>query len=1351
MNKHIVTSGPTGLARVRSLLAFRHQSPFARLVSTVVAFTVAMFLVLGSGAAFAEDTAPAPVETTDTTPAEEPAEEPAEAPAEEPAEEPAQEPAEEPAEAPAEAPAEEPGGESDVPVDDTVAKGSQPASGPMMTTLKALAEDPSAALVGNADCEAGSGTLVGGFEIDGDPCDEAGIDFNGGPGDSVDDPFGDDDETSFTGGSSESTNPATWSINGPKPTGKADIGTVWAYSANVGGTVYAYFGFTNDSTSGGTQDYSLEYNQAEPVNGLPVRTPGDLLFHFFSGGNNVLDYEASYIYTLEYPDWTDDGCKEVGTLNAGWCPKTLPADAFESDASSTGEFVEGSIDISALFGAGTCSGTFGTTFLRSAPGAFWTSQMKDYVAPLDVTTPSTCGSLEITKTDADTDALVAGAVFGITGDPRPGGDPADTYCVFDGVEEDMPAEPAVCDFYVADGTADGIVTINPVEPGDYTVTELVAPPGYLLNPEPDPGNSQDVDVDDSEAEEVSFANHRKWDPLDVTKSADGTFSALYTWSVDKLIGPTATGPWSDDTTAQDPLVKDVEDGGDTSLYYQVVVNEESRTTSDYVVSGTIEIDNPNDESVTATIDESLTGCTIAGQADPATVVVPAGGDDYSYVCDLGDGPVDAGTNTVTVTWDKSDYPQTVDDIDAPGTFSDQDTDGYTFEETESTDQTVTVTDDHFDFDPAWVITWGDEADGTYESAVYSFDTEAVAGTCSEVITNTATITGDDATLDQDSESGQVCVEADLSVDVTSLETLTRSFLWDIDKSTTTPEIEVENGEATATYHVTITALPYEDAGWDMYGTVTITNPNAFTDKLVSDLDIAYSGGGTCAPTEALPNVPAGGSSEVDFDCDFAAEPVYDGDVTVTVKWDGDAESASDPTPWSVTEADWLADATLVNEYIKVFDDHAVPGDADPLFEGNQLQWQDVYDSTDPADHQVEVEYEHTFTGDELPPLGECVDLTNTAWFTGDDPEVVLDSDTATVEVCNPYALVQALKIDFETQEPLAGATFELFDGETSLGTAVSGEDGLAKFDAKLVAGSYTIVEIEAPAGYGAPINDEGTVTVTITADDLTLDGEGGHEYLAPFTFRNPAEGELVLLPKAQFERDPLSLLWVPSDGVVEFGDEIRYVVPVESEGEKIFHDVTLTDYVPGWNPDDVTTSPAGTKADLVVDSITCGGGITCTSEVDLATGLITWHLTEAGEDEGTFVGDASGWVEFVVRMPDIPGTSPIQTPGTAFAAALWNQAYLDWSQLDFVPDEENSEVLVPAMTDHELESNEVVVTASATLPPEVIPPAGPKPPSTPGALPATGGPDQWLLLAGLVLLVGGGTLVAGDRRRKHRS
>ena len=335
----------------------------------------------------------------------------------------------------------------------------------------------------------------------------------------------------------------------------------------------------------------------------------------------------------------------------------------------------------------------------------------------------------------------------------------------------------------------------------------------------------------------------------------------------------------------------------------------------------------------------------------------------------------------------------------------------------------------------------------------------------------------------------------------------------------------------------------------------------------------------------------------------------------------------------------------------------------------------------------------------------------------------------------PYALIQALKVDAETEASLAGAEFSLYVGTDQtpanlLETATSGADGTALFDVKLQPGVFTVVETTAPDGYDLPSGGDAVQQVTLTADDL----DNGVTPVG-VTVGDPPQGALAIA-KAHFERNAAGTGWVPSDGHVDFGDEIRYVMTVTATGPKVFHDVELTDYVPGWNPADHTTAPAGTKAVLESGSISCGGDLTCTSSYDAATGKITWNLTGAGDGTGDVQGDV-GTIVFVVRMPNIPATSPIKAPGTTFAAILWNEATLWWTQ--FGDGAESAP--------HSLSSNQVIDAANATLPPVVSPPEV-EPPSS---LPNTGGPNGWLLVAGLVLLLGGGTMVASGRLRRRRS
>ena len=602
------------------------------------------------------------------------------------------------------------------------------------------------------------------------------------------DKFVDNGDTSGYQGSSKSlTDPLTWS-KGPAPNDKSDVELVRVFSQTSGPDDHVYSDFAIDRHPAeggqggtGTVTYDVEYNQLPDVLStdgslsVPNRSEGDLWFVFDQQGNEALVYIAGY----QYFDTDQGGCKAVEG-GGFWCP--LGGVDFEGDTSDDGAFAEGTLDISQAFGQGECF-TFGVVNVRTRTSNTDTTAFKDYIAPLNAIT-SNCGSLRITKLDADTGAGVEGAVFGITGDPRPGGDPADTYCVFDGVDADKPAQPAECDIYEADGSGDGVITIDPVVAGSYTVTELVAPPGYLLNPTP-PGNSQTAEVvDDGGLVSLEFENHLQWQPLDVTKSAAGTVDWRYLWGIEKQIAPAATGPWSTGTTAGAPLVKTVPAGSDTKLYYKVVVTEEGIDKTDYMVTGTIDVDNPNTGDVTATISDSLSAlgtCVVTAidavdvdpdLALPLTTDVPGGGTtSYSYSCDLGDNIADVPTtNTASVVWDRSDYPQTVDDINAEGNYpAETDDAALSFDVTEF-DETVMVDDDHFDFPGGWTITVGDEDDGTYESAVYSIETGALPGTCSAVITNTATVTAVVVPVPtlakvagpvplQDSESGQVCVNA----------------------------------------------------------------------------------------------------------------------------------------------------------------------------------------------------------------------------------------------------------------------------------------------------------------------------------------------------------------------------------------------------------------------------------------------------------------------------------------------------------------------------------------------------------------------------------------------------------------
>ncbi|MBO9522087.1 MAG: hypothetical protein J7518_11170 [Nocardioidaceae bacterium] len=1333
-----------------------------RVASVTSAAAIAAMLVLGSGAAYGDDGGSAAGSAgagslgapADATPADPPASDaPADPPkTDAPADPPKTDaPAEEPKSDP---PAEEP--QADPPADEPTsdepaAEPKTSAAGSTGTATRTLAKLVAAPIINalTINCINGAGTVVGGFEIDGDTCvDVPGNKDWDNTGQSVVDGLG--DSTTFHGGTSEGDDPAGWALGGPSPNGKTDIETAWAWSQAANGTVYGYFGISNASDTGGTSQYDVEYNQADPIGGMPNRTPGDLLFRFSSIGSAPIAFTDAKIWRLQSsPDW-GAGCQPI-TATAGWCTIPIPPMAFEQQRNSEGTFFEGSINIGLFFGNGTCSGDFGVVNIRSVTGnSFYSSSLKDYVTPIGVDTPSTCGKIIINKKDEHGTPL-AGATFSVSPNPDPTKANNVPYSITDNDAKDQ-------------NPADGVIEISPVDPNEsYTVTETAAPTGYLLdNPLGTSTNPQLVGP--SGTITFNFVDHKQWKPLTISKTATPSFHASYAWSVVKEIAAGPNGPWFADTSNGDPLVKNVPDDAANAgnLYYRVTVTEGAQTTSDYLVFGTIHVGNPNDASVDASVGDSLPGgtCSIGGFATPHTFSVPAGGADYPYSCDLGDSPAPAditGThkNTATVTWDKSTYPQTVDDLSDNGTFSEAAQADYAFTTPTSTvDKTVTVSDNRTDALDGTQYTW--TAQGTeHHSDVYSTTHTVTAGSCTDVIDNTVSVTGDgDQVVASDSAFGKICLGSNLSIERVDAETLVRTYPWSVRKSTSTPKVYVKDGKAVADYTVTVTAGDGVDSAWNITGTITVKNPNDWEAVDVTTLPVSYTGGGTCAVTgESFPvSIAASGQHDFHYSCNFVSQPDYNGTINATVNWDAAAahtpdSSASDGK--AITEADW--GKTLVNDTVVVHDDNGTPGDTSDD-RNTPLTWADVFAENN---HEHVITYSVDIT--DLPEIGTCANRVNTVEVIGDE-NTILDADensennSATVQICNPYTQISVTKVDFETGEPLAGAVFELFQGDTKLGEATSGDDGVAIFDNKLLPGTYTVTETQAPDGYDLPPVGQRSTIVTV---DHILDPDSNFVengvMASAFTFRDPATGTLTL-SKQHYERDPLTNDWVVSDGAVDFGEEIRYVMTVKATGPRLFHDTTLTDYVPGFNPADTKSTADGV---LEAGSAICTGDFTCTATEDVASGLITWVLHTEGQDDGVVRGDATGTMEFIVRMPDLPADPPFVNG--VYENLLWNQAFLDWKQVTVPTEVQQPPSLarmaleaidLPTEPGH-LDSEEVTDEAKAfePAPPVVEPPGAPS--GTP--LPNTGGPDLRILLAGLALALGGMALVLSDRRHRRRS
>jgi len=130
--------------------------------------------------------------------------------------------------------------------------------------------------------------------------------------------------------------------------------------------------------------------------------------------------------------------------------------------------------------------------------------------------------------------------------------------------------------------------------------------------------------------------------LEVSKTANPAFKRTYAWTIAKRVDKT--------------LVKQV--GGTATFYYSVDVNQTGFTDSEWVVKGTITVNNPNDwQSVALTsLSDAVNngGSCSLDNPSQATASVPANSSiTANYTCTYATTPSSAsGTNTATASWDK---------------------------------------------------------------------------------------------------------------------------------------------------------------------------------------------------------------------------------------------------------------------------------------------------------------------------------------------------------------------------------------------------------------------------------------------------------------------------------------------------------------------------------------------------------------------------------------------------------------------------------------------------------------------------------------------------------------------------
>ena len=329
---------------------------------------------------------------------------------------------------------------------------------------------------------------LGGFEVDGNvtpagtrPTDWAAL----GSGTCVVD--GVDDASGYKG--SESSDVDSWSAEAVS-TGKTDIVAIQTHSLvdDDSGHQWTYVAIQRATTEGSTY-FTFEYNQkanhqSRPGgNGksasVPTRTTGDLRLQFEQQGNSANEVLGKIV--VEGMDRWIGGKWVAQTVTAsaiaGLSNTVATAGLCGSAQAVPGAFMEVALDLTVLGMEPGCeSGGFGTFNVRSRQSPAETSEMSD-VATGTASVQPNCGAATITKRGPSGAVVGDSALrFEISPDPRDGKGSA---FVNDNVTADLDNNE------VADvDERPGYVSFTTSLFGEYTVTEVAPPEGYLLPTQP---------------------------------------------------------------------------------------------------------------------------------------------------------------------------------------------------------------------------------------------------------------------------------------------------------------------------------------------------------------------------------------------------------------------------------------------------------------------------------------------------------------------------------------------------------------------------------------------------------------------------------------------------------------------------------------------------------------------------------------------------------------------------------------------------------------------------------------------------------------------------------------------------
>ena len=232
----------------------------------------------------------------------------------------------------------------------------------------------------------------------------------------------------------------------------------------------------------------------------------------------------------------------------------------------------------------------------------------------------------------------------------------------------------------------------------------------------------------------------------------------------------------------------------------------------------------------------------------------------------------------------------------------------------------------------------------------------------------------------DSSCGGNSVELTVTTDANP--SLTHSYTWEIAKSVDNTTVNSVGGgkSSPANYTVTVTHDQGTDSGWQVTGTIKISNPS-WVDLGGVDVADTVSNGGTCTVTNGSAiTIPAKSEVDVPFSCTYSSLP-GNGTDTAAVTWNSGSTTSG--------KATGTAAVNFGSPAVTVRDGGVTVADkldnTTPVTLGTPSY-------SDPS--PIKYTYFHTFTD----PAGTCTSHTNNATFKTNTTGTT-GSASATVQDC----------------------------------------------------------------------------------------------------------------------------------------------------------------------------------------------------------------------------------------------------------------------------------------------------------------------------------------------------------------